>query len=100
VNEAIQQLDKVIQQNASASDEMSATSAALSGQADTLQRSIAFFRIGGEDEAAPAKKPIAPQTATGPAKGKAQAKTAQPARRLPPVPRKAAGGRERRFIPQ
>ncbi len=48
VNQAIQQLDKVIQQNAGAAEEMSATSEALSGQAETLQTSIAFFRIGGE----------------------------------------------------
>ena len=47
VNQAIQQLDKVIQQNAGAAEEMSATSEALSGQAETLQTSIAFFRIGG-----------------------------------------------------
>ncbi len=48
VNQAIQQLDKVIQQNAGAAEEMSATSEALSGQAETLQTSIAFFRIGRE----------------------------------------------------
>ena len=46
VNQAIQQLDKVIQQNAGAAEEMSATSEALSGQAETLQTSIAFFRMG------------------------------------------------------
>ncbi len=51
VNQAIQQLDKVIQQNAGAAEEMSATSEALSGQAETLQHSIALFRIGGNGRA-------------------------------------------------
>lgn len=46
VNEAIQQLDKVVQRNAGAADETSATSGALSIQADQLKKSIAFFRIG------------------------------------------------------
>ncbi len=46
VNQAIQKLDKVIQQNAGAAEEMSATSEALSGQADKLKGSITFFRMG------------------------------------------------------
>jgi methyl-accepting chemotaxis protein len=45
VNQAVQHLDKVIQQNARAAEEMSATSEALFGRAGELQRSIAFFRI-------------------------------------------------------
>ncbi|HZG29775.1 MAG TPA: methyl-accepting chemotaxis protein, partial [Ensifer sp.] len=44
-NEAIQQLDKVTQQNAGASEEMSATSEELAAQAEELQASIAFFRV-------------------------------------------------------
>jgi methyl-accepting chemotaxis protein len=56
VNRAIQQLDKVIQQNAAASDEMSATSETLAGQADKLQRSVAFFRIDRKGDAVRAKK--------------------------------------------
>ncbi len=61
VNQAIQQLDKVIQQNAGAAEEMSATSEALSGQAETLQTSIAFFRIGGAQKApaSPRQRPAA-----------------------------------------
>jgi methyl-accepting chemotaxis protein len=51
VNQAIQQLDKVIQQNAGAAEEMSATSKALSGQAEHLLASIAFFRIDGKARA-------------------------------------------------
>jgi methyl-accepting chemotaxis protein len=46
VNQAIQQLDKVIQHNAGAADEISATSNALSSQAEHLRAGIAFFRIG------------------------------------------------------
>ena len=57
VNQAIQRLDTVIQQNAGAAEEMSATSEALSGQAETLQASIAFFRIAEETKAAaPARR--------------------------------------------
>ena len=48
INEAIQQLDKVTQQNAGASEEMSATSEELAAQAEELQASISFFRISGD----------------------------------------------------
>jgi methyl-accepting chemotaxis protein len=44
INEAIQQLDKVTQRNAGASEEMSATSEELAAQAEELQASVAFFR--------------------------------------------------------
>ncbi|MDH4440978.1 MAG: methyl-accepting chemotaxis protein, partial [Rhizobium sp.] len=42
-----QQLDKVTQQNAGASEEMSATSEELAAQAEELQASIAFFKVDG-----------------------------------------------------
>ncbi|MFC4316257.1 methyl-accepting chemotaxis protein [Rhizobium alvei] len=45
INEAIQQLDKVTQTNAGASEEMSATSEELAAQAEELQASIAFFKV-------------------------------------------------------
>ncbi|MDR3497318.1 MAG: methyl-accepting chemotaxis protein [Ancalomicrobiaceae bacterium] len=45
INTAIQQLDKVTQQNAGASEEMSATSEELAAQAEELQSSIAYFRV-------------------------------------------------------
>ncbi len=45
INQAIHQLDKVTQQNASASEEVSATSVELSTQAQQLQAAIAFFRV-------------------------------------------------------
>jgi len=46
INQAIQQLDQVIQQNSSVSEEMASTSEELSGQADMLQDTIEFFRVG------------------------------------------------------
>jgi methyl-accepting chemotaxis protein len=45
INEAIQQLDKVTQTNAGASEEMSATSEELAAQAEELQTSISFFKV-------------------------------------------------------
>ncbi|HJE22771.1 MAG TPA: methyl-accepting chemotaxis protein, partial [Methylorubrum populi] len=49
--QAIQQLDKVTQQNASASEQVSATSEELATQAERLQATIAYFRIEGADAA-------------------------------------------------
>ncbi len=86
INQAIQQLDKVTQQNAGASEEMSATSEELAAQAEQLQASIAFFRIdnaggrrrtGCSAQAAPAKRAAprqqsccnAPARKSSPAKG-------------------------------
>ena len=56
INQAIQQLDKVGQQNASASEEVSSTSEELASQAEQLQSTIAYFRI----ENAAARKTEAP----------------------------------------
>jgi methyl-accepting chemotaxis protein len=58
INKAIQQLNTVIQQNAAASEEMASTSLELSSQAEQLQNTIAFFKVGAQDHkgAAPAKK--------------------------------------------
>ena len=44
INTAIQQLHDVIQQNASASEEFSATAEELSGQACQLRDTVRFFR--------------------------------------------------------
>src|SRR5579859_3700613 len=71
VNLAIQQLDKVTQQNAAAAEETSATSIELAAQADQLQSSISYFRIGASDEtyqpAAKAPARAAPAKAKKPA---------------------------------
>ena len=45
VNQAIQQLDKVGQQNAGASEQVSSTSEELASQAEQLQAMISFFKI-------------------------------------------------------
>ena len=50
VSKGMQQLDQVIQQNASASEEMSSGADVLSEQAETLQNSIAFFKVNGMNE--------------------------------------------------
>jgi len=55
INEAIQQLDKVTQTNAGASEEMSATSEELAAQAEELQSSIAFFKVDSAMMEAPAQ---------------------------------------------
>ncbi|WP_241003992.1 methyl-accepting chemotaxis protein [Magnetospirillum aberrantis] len=57
INQAIQQLDKVTQQNASASEQASATSEELATQAESLQHTIAFFRVDGNGAAKPRTKP-------------------------------------------
>jgi len=44
---AINELDKVVQSNAGASEEMASTAEELSSQAQQLQSTISFFKIGG-----------------------------------------------------
>ena len=45
VNKALQDLDQVIQQNASSSEEMASTAEELSSQAQQLQSSMGFFKV-------------------------------------------------------
>jgi methyl-accepting chemotaxis protein len=47
VNLAIQQLDQVIQSNASVAEELAATSEELTGQAENLKETASFFKIAG-----------------------------------------------------
>jgi PAS domain S-box-containing protein len=49
INIAIQRLDEVIQQNVSASTQMTATSSELADQAGELQASIDFFKVDSSD---------------------------------------------------
>jgi methyl-accepting chemotaxis protein len=78
INKALQQLDQVIQANASSSEEMSATSDELARQAVQMQTAIAFFRVDNQDHgravmaAAPVKK-IAKAAAPAARPGKAAA---------------------------
>jgi methyl-accepting chemotaxis protein len=50
INRAMQDLDKVIQQNASASEEMAASSEELASQAEQLQSAIEFFKVSDEPD--------------------------------------------------
>ncbi len=47
INEGIQQLNKVVQQNAGASFELAVNSKNISGQAENLKKLIAYFKIEG-----------------------------------------------------
>ncbi len=75
INEAIQQLDKVTQQNAHASELISSTSDTLATQAGDLQQALSFFRLDGAHAvlAAPSApsapaRPAAPRRAPKPPK--------------------------------
>ena len=59
INKAIQQLNTVIQQNAAASEEMASTSLELSSQAEQLQNTIGFFKVGAQDHRSVASAPVA-----------------------------------------
>lgn len=48
INAALQQLEKVIQQNASHSEELAATSEELAAQSEMVQETMAFFKTGEE----------------------------------------------------
>lgn len=57
INSAINQLDGVIQHNASASEEMASTSGELSQQAMHLQEIMSFFHVDNTRSISPALKP-------------------------------------------
>jgi methyl-accepting chemotaxis protein len=46
INAAIQQLDHIIQSNASASEEIASTSEELASQSDSLRQAVGFFKTG------------------------------------------------------
>lgn len=48
INIGIRELDEIIQQNASASEELAATAEKFSGQAGLLQQSISYFSFGSD----------------------------------------------------
>lgn len=86
VSKAIVQLDTVVQQNASASEEMAAMAEELSASARTLVETIGFFNIGeGNDGAAhEGARPAAAKPA--PAQGAAPQKPKASANQMPPRP--------------
>src|SRR5205085_12355715 len=60
VNGAVQQLDKVIQQNATGAQEMAATAEALSELAEQLRQTMAIFHLDGDaSETEPARVKVA-----------------------------------------
>jgi methyl-accepting chemotaxis protein len=54
VNTAMEQLNQITQQNASSSEELAATAEEMSGQATQLQNLMAFFKVDGAANSAPA----------------------------------------------
>jgi methyl-accepting chemotaxis protein len=98
VNQALQQLDKVIQQNAAASEEISATSEVLATQAEQLQGNISYFRTGAETGALPAARAASPaqvrSRAAGPATVAKRSHVARPSAKVRPplAPVDADGG--------
>jgi methyl-accepting chemotaxis protein len=89
INKALQQLDQVIQANASSSEEMSATSDELARQATQLQSAIAFFKVEDAQDRGRAVATVAtPKKATkmqAPVKtGKAAAPAHAPAKKEKP----------------
>ena len=63
INKALQELDHVIQQNASAAEEMASTSEELSSQAQQLQSAISFFKLGNNSGSAQRASPLNPHSA-------------------------------------
>ncbi|MBA5607831.1 methyl-accepting chemotaxis protein [Duganella sp. FT3S] len=51
INSAVGQLSQTTQQNASSSEELAATSEEMSGQAEMLQQTMSFFKMGGSQMA-------------------------------------------------
>jgi methyl-accepting chemotaxis protein len=78
-NKALQDLDRVIQQNASASEQMASTAEELAAQAQQLQTTVSFFKLG---------------TGGGPTNGFQRSRPARPAKPTARAtqPTRATGG--------
>jgi len=91
VNQAIQQLDKVGQQNASASEEVSSTSEELASQAEQLQAMISYFKIDQEQPSREAPRAASIDHAVGQLRSKAASMAAvQRGAKKPSAPIKAS----------
>lgn len=66
ITTAIQQLDKVTQQNAAGSEELAATSEEMQAQSENLQQVVSFFRLATSTQAQPSStpKPTSPASPT------------------------------------
>ncbi len=100
INQAILQLDKVTQQNASASEQVSATAETLASQASVLQQAIGFFKVDAESEtvAAASRGGVVTDAQVAALRGKAAAmRRAKPASVKPaavkPAPAKVSAKR-------
>jgi methyl-accepting chemotaxis protein len=89
VSKALQQLDQVIHTNASAAEEMSATSQELADLAVQLRSAIGFFQVGG---ASRARAPQAPHPASRVTKVTRPPATRKGAVRPPALPRNGNPG--------
>jgi len=78
VNAAIQDMDKVIQQNAAASEEVASTAEELSSQAVQLQKTVSFFKLGGDAAYIPAAGKGKASKSKGPGLPAGAAKPAAP----------------------
>jgi methyl-accepting chemotaxis protein len=78
INEAIQQLDKVTQLNASTSEQMTATAEDLSSQAEELQSAISYFRTDAPPPRIEAARPTRPVAKVAPPPAKPPRKPAEP----------------------
>jgi methyl-accepting chemotaxis protein len=87
VNTAIQDMDKVIQQNAAASEEVASTAEELSSQAVQLQKTISFFKLGGTAYV-PAANKVKVAKPQAPALGKG---TSEPVASAPAAPAPGKG---------
>lgn len=95
VNLAIQQLDKVTQENTSASEQLSSTAEELASQAEQLQSAIGFFKVDGIAAASRnVGRPSKPATAVAGAQTHARQTpkaAARPTAAVPAVAEKAGG---------
>ena len=73
INEAIRELDAVIQQNASASTESASVAENLASQAEQLRATVSFFRLGDESASGPGNDAMAPARAMPATAGRASA---------------------------
>jgi methyl-accepting chemotaxis protein len=86
MNQAMAQMDRVTQSNASAAEELSSTAEEMAAQAESLLQLMTFFRLAEEGQRAPALAPRRPFAA--PPFNAAQGVRAV-AQALPPQPEKA-----------
>ncbi|MEM9383802.1 MAG: methyl-accepting chemotaxis protein [Pseudomonadota bacterium] len=76
INEAMRQMDGVVQQNASASEEVSSVSDALAGQASELQSLLAFFKL--DDHVRQGTPVLGASSATAPTRSTTSTATRRP----------------------